>query len=135
MDEDLQRLVGELRNEVCPQRVRQEVARRISSQPLSEHRFHYLLPLATATCLAACCFVFWLSPRSPRTEPPLQLVERSTLDHAQVVAQAEGVLGYIGNALLSASARSERAIYHEALPPLRNSLEFTTDKITQLLKQ
>ena len=48
MDKDLQQLARELRNETCPQRVLDEVARRISAQAPPPIRFRYVIAVAVA---------------------------------------------------------------------------------------
>jgi hypothetical protein len=135
MDENLQRLIGQLRNEVCPQRVRDEVARHISSQELPAGPFRYAMSAATATLLILCGLVIWRWPQSRHTEPRPALAQPATVERARVIAQAEGALGYVGNALLRAGARSEIAVNKEAVDQLRNRFESATDKIIQLLNQ
>jgi hypothetical protein len=134
MDENLQRLIGELRNEVCPQRVRDEVTRRISSQELHVGSFRYALP-AGATLLILCGLVVWRWPESRHTQPRPRWAQSETVERARVIAQAQGALGYVGNALLRAGARSEMALNIEAVPQLRNRFESATQKIIQLLNQ
>jgi hypothetical protein len=134
MDENLQRLIGELRNEVCPPRVRDQVAGRVSSQEFSAGPFRYALP-AAATLLILCGLVVLRWPQSRQTERRPPLAQPTTLERARVIAQAEGALGYVGNALLRAGARSEIALNKAAVPQLRNRFESATDKIIQLLNQ
>jgi hypothetical protein len=135
MDEDLQRLVRQLREDVCPQRVRDEVARRISRQPSPPSRFRFATTIAIAALVLLGCLVLWQRTADNPIKRQPQLAQQSSLDRAQVVAQAEGALGIIGDVLLDAGAHSEKAIIKGTLPPLRNSFETTKDKINHLINQ
>src|SRR5262249_49085618 len=109
--------------------------RHISSKGLPAGPFRYAVSTATATLLILCGLVVWRWPQSRNTEPRPPLAQPARVERARVIAQAEGALGYVGNALLRAGARSEIALNKQAVPQLRNRFESATDKIIQLLNQ
>jgi hypothetical protein len=134
MDENLQRLVRALREEKCPRRVHDAVARDIAAQRATAGRFRPALALATVMVIVLACVAIWrwTAADAPQSRP--QLVEQSPRDAMQIVAQAEGALGFIGHILIEVGAHSETAISQEAVSPLRNSLENTKQKISQLIE-
>lgn len=139
MDQDLQRLTRELRKEKCPQRVLDEVARRISAQaseaPASAAYPRLLTTaLITAALVIACGLVIWHPSPSGPAQPHLAPAAGPTLDRTQVIRQAEGTLGYIGCILLDAGSHTERIVLNQAVPPLRNSLVTAREKLINHIK-
>ncbi len=129
MHEDLQRLTRELRKETCPQRVLEEVARRISAQSPQPSRLRYALAGALAGLILLCGLALWQWPPGRDGHERLQQAAGSKIDNAQIAEQAEGALGCIGRVLLDAGSQSEKVILQGAVPPLRDSLETAKNKI------
>jgi len=134
MDENLQRLARELRKEVCPQRVHDEVARRLTAQAPAPSLFRYAMPLAAASIVLLCAFAGWRWAARENTHRQPELPAQPALDRVKVATQVEAALGLIGTVLLDAGDHSQRAIFKEAVPPLRNSLETIKDKTSHLIK-
>ena len=130
MDESLQRLARELRRETCPQRVLDEVARRISTptRPPARSRFRYALAALTAGAALLCGIVILRRPEGGNAQRQTVPVPPTGTDSRQVALQAEGALGYVGSILRDAGARSGHVILKGAVPPLRNSLETAKKK-------
>jgi len=120
MDQDLQRLIRDLRAEKCPQRVLDEVAKRIREQQRPTRRIGYRIAAITAALALLCGLALWPRPtvREARRHPEQV---GTSLERAQVAAETRGALGYIGGVLIAASAHTEQIVLNQALPPLRNS--------------
>lgn len=129
MDEDLQQLARELRKETCPQRVLDEVARRISTQTPAPGRFRHAIAAGLAAAIVLCGFVLWRWPGGGGSPRASQLAQKEAISRVQVARQAEGTLAYIGQVMAHASAHSQRVILNDAVPPLRNSFETAKNKI------
>jgi hypothetical protein len=129
MDENLLGLARELRKETCPQRVLDEVARRICAQVSPRSPLRYGIPVAVAGAVLLCGLAVWRWPTGGSVERHPKLVAVATLDRAQIAQQAEGALGFIGGILLDATTHSQTVIFNRAVPPLRNSLEIAKNKI------
>ena len=131
MDEDLQQLVSELRKETCPQRVLDEVARRISEQTEPPNRFRYAIATALAALVVLCGIGLWRWPRGGGSGPQHvpELAQNAPIGREEAARQASGALAYIGQVLLEAGAHSERVILNDAVPQVRNSLETARNKI------
>ena len=129
MHEDLQQLTRELRKETCPQRVLDEVARRISEQAPPPKRFRYGFAAALAVAIVLCGFALWRWPSREGSAPAPQVAQTDAIDRAQVARQVEGTFAYIGQVMVDASAHSQRVILNDAVPQLRNSFETAKDKI------
>jgi hypothetical protein len=129
MDENLPRLVSELRKETCPQRVLEEVARCISAQTSPPSRFRYGVPAMVTGLVLSGGLAVWWQVVSGNRERQANVPKKATYHHAQIAQQAEDALGIIGSVLLTASAHSEKVIFNRAVPPLRNSLETAKHKI------
>jgi len=129
MDKDLQQLARELRKETCPQRVLDEVARRISTQTPAPGRFRYAITMALAASIVLCGIALWRWPGGVGSPRASEVAQKEAIDRAQVARQAEGTLAYIGQVLAHASAHSQRVILNDAVPPLRNSFETAKNKI------
>jgi len=127
MDEDLKKLVEELRHETCPQRVLDEVARRLPRNAPSRLRIEFAVAVVAAVVLSG--LALWrmpavlLSHQQPQAESPV------AMDSARAAQQAEVALGCLGAVLREAGARSEEIILKSAVPPLRNSLQTAKNKI------
>jgi hypothetical protein len=126
MDENLKRLARELRNETCPQRVLDEVARRIPRRAPSPLRLKIAVA-AIAAAVALAALSRW--PADRNTRPQLNSGTPVAVDSAQAARQAKLALECIGAVLRDAGARSEKVILQEAVPPLRNSLQTAENKI------
>jgi hypothetical protein len=129
MDEDLQQLARELRKETCPQRVVDEVARRISGQTPPPNRFNYRIAVALGALIALCGIGLWRWPAAENTPRASEVAQKEAIDRALVARQAEGTFAYIGQVMLHASEHSEKVILNEAVPQLRNSFETAKNKI------
>lgn len=129
MQQDLQRLVRELRNETCPRRVHDAVGRRIPAESPTPKWLHPAIPVAIAGLVVACCISAWRWQAGENARPQSRLAERTTLTRIEIANQAESALGLIGSALLNAGTHSEKVISERAVLPLRNSLELTKNKI------
>jgi hypothetical protein len=127
MHEDLQELARELRKETCPQRVLDEVARRISEQ--TPRRFRYAIAAALAASVALCGIALWRWPGGRGSQRAPEVAQKEGIDRVLVARQAEGTLAYIGQVMVHAGAHSERVILNDAVPQLRNSLETAKNKI------
>jgi hypothetical protein len=127
MDENLKSLVEELRHETCPQRVLDEVARRLPRHAPSRLRIAFAVAVVAAVVLSG--LALWRLPadrvahQNPNAGSPV------AMDSARAAQQAEVALGCVGAALRDAGARSEEVILKTAVPLLRNSLQTTKNKI------
>lgn len=129
MDEDLQQLARELRKETCPQKVLDEVARRISAQTPAPNRFRYGIATATAVFVVLCGIALLRWPASQDVQPASKLEPKQDIDRALVARQVEGTFAYIGQVMVDASEHSQKVILNDAVPQLRNSFETAKNKI------
>jgi hypothetical protein len=129
MDEKLQRLARKLREETCPQRVLDEVARRLSTQARPPNRLRYRIAGVVAVLVLLCGITVWRWPAGGDAPERSKRAGRVSADSTRVAEEAEGALGCIGAILRDAGARSERVILKGAVPPLRNGLETAKNKI------
>ena len=129
MDQDLQRLVRELRKERCPQRVLDRVAQRVCAQPRPRSRLGYKIAAVAAALALLCGLAVWRRPMVGEAWRYHEPARRASLARARVAEEARGALGYVGCFLLDASARSEKIVLNEAVPPLRNSFATARNKI------
>ncbi|HVV71175.1 MAG TPA: hypothetical protein VHI52_06705 [Verrucomicrobiae bacterium] len=128
MDQDLQRLTSQLRQERCPPRVMDAVTQRIRAQrPNRGHRLG-AMALATTALVLISTVAVWFRP-SPKTPPLVQPPVQANLERTKLAAETEGALGYIGSVLLNASTRTERIVLNQAVPPFRNSLATAREKL------
>jgi hypothetical protein len=127
MHEDLQQLARELRKETCPQRVVDEVARRISAQ--TPRRFRYAIAVAVAASIVLCGIALLRWPARKESARTTEVVQTEAIDRVQVARQVEGTFAYIGQVMVDASAHSQRVILNDAVPQLRNSFETAKDKL------
>jgi hypothetical protein len=128
MDENLKRLVEELRHETCPQRVLDEVARRLPRHARSRLRIEFAVAVVAALVLSG--LGLWRLPADRITHAKPNAGSPVARDSARAAQQAEVALGCLGAALRNAGARSEEVILKTAVPPLRNSLQTAKNKIT-----
>ena len=127
MQTKLTQLIRELKNEKCPQRVRDRVRGRIAAREPSLPRFDLTVPLAVAA--VALAFGLFLGQRqTEKYARQAQLVQLS-VERARVAHQAQDALGFVGSVLLSAGNDSGQIISDRAVPPLRNSFETAKNKI------
>ena len=134
MDENLPRLIRELRSETCPEDVFVEAARRISAQAPSTKRFGYGISLGFATLGLLCCLILWRWPAAPNSQHQSRLSAPAVANRAQVARQTEAALEFIGGILVDAGDRSQRAILNQAVPPLRSSIDTARDKTISRIK-
>jgi hypothetical protein len=127
MDENLKRLVEELRNETCPQRVLDEVARRLPRNAPSRLRIGFAVAVAAAVALSG--LALWRLPGDRITRQKPNAGSPVAMDSARAAQQAGVALGCLGAVLRDAGARSEEVILRTAVPPLRNSLQTAEKKI------
>jgi hypothetical protein len=129
MRPDLKRLIGELRKEICPQRVLDEVQRRTSVKTSPSLRLRLAASLAAGVLMLAGGLLEWRWQAGANGQPPPQLTKRATSDRTRIASQTEEALGIIGRVLTNAGIDSEKIISDRAVPPLRNGLQITKNKI------
>lgn len=134
MDENLQRLTRALREETCPASVHEGVARRIAAEKAGGGRLRPLFAFAIAIIVVLGCLAVWRWPGTVSQRGQPQITAQPPLTSEQVVAEAEQALASIGGVLLQAGVYSQQTISEEAVPPLRNSLDSTKHKLSQLIK-
>jgi hypothetical protein len=127
MDENLKRLVEELRNETCPQRVLDEVARRLPRNAPSRLRIELAVAIVAAVVLSG--LALWRLPADRTAHEKPNAGSPVAMDSARTAQQAKVALGCLGAALREAGTRSEEVILKTAVPPLRNSLQTAKNKI------
>ncbi len=121
MDENLKRLVEELRRERCPQRVLDEVARRLPRPARSRLRVGFAMAVVAAVVLSA--LTLWRWPADHITREKANAGSPLSTESARAAQQAGVAFECLGAALRDAGARSEEIILKSAVPPLRNSLQ------------
>jgi hypothetical protein len=131
MDDHLQGLVRELRNERCPRAVLDRVAERIGHRTKLTRRWPRLLPWAIASALVMVAVSAWYWP-SRRDLQPTAAAEVQ-VDRALVIQQTQGALVYIGHALIEAAAHTESTILNQTVPPLQNAFRTLKTKVTNPL--
>jgi hypothetical protein len=124
-----QRIIRELKNETCPQRVRDKARGQISARESSSRRLRYAVPMAIACVVLVCCLSVWQWHAAQTARQQASLAELNARERARVAGQAEDALGLVGSVLLDAGAHSEKIISDRTVPSLRNSLETTKNKI------
>ena len=127
MDENLKRLVEELRKETCPQRVLDEVARRLPQNAPSWFRSAFAVAVVAAILLSG--LALWRLPADSITHQKPNAGAPVAMDSTRAAQQAGVALGCIGAALRDAGTRSEEIILRTAVPPLRNSLQTAQNKL------
>ena len=129
MQRDVSRLTGELKKETCPQRVFDEVGRRIATKRSLPRRWRFAIPLAVAGLVVVCGLSIWRWQAGEHARQQAKLDQQTTLERARVASQAKDALGLLGSVLANAGADSGRIISDTAVPPLRDSLEIAKNKI------
>jgi hypothetical protein len=128
MQEDLKQLARELRQETCPRRVIDEATRKIAIETAPPSRLRSALLVLFAGLLVLGGLVIQRRLASRNAGLPTQLAEQDA-GGAQIARQAEGALAIIGTVLRDAGAQSEAVISDRAIPPVRNGLETSWNKI------
>jgi hypothetical protein len=129
MPRDVSRLARELKKETCPQRVLDEVGRRIAAEKSPPGRWRLAIPFAVAGLVLVGGLSLWLWPAGENARRQARLVAQAKLTHAQIASQAQDALGMLGAVLANAGADSGRIISDRAVSPLRDSLELAKNKI------
>ena len=119
MDDQLQRLVRELRRESCPPEVIDRVAQRIAREKGGARRLRWAWGVALLALLVG--FGGWQRQAVRQ--------EKARGDRMRVAEQTAGALGYVGQVLLEVAAQSQDSILKEAVPPLRDGLQTTKNKV------
>ncbi len=130
MDQNLQRLVSELRKETCPQAVLDQVARRLSTAAHAPNPFRYGLAGVVLGLVLLCVVAVWQWRAHDEDHGRTKLANGKSLESARIAKETEWALGYIGSVLRDASSHSGRIILKEAGPPLRDSLQRAKNTIT-----
>ena len=132
MDENLQRLIQELRAEKCPPRVLESVARRRARSPAPLRRLRTAGAIA-AVCIAALAAVMvWRKPNRDAVRPS-QAFASNRAQQVWVAEEAVAALGFIGNVLLEAGEHTQNILLNKVVPPLRSGIEATGKTINNKL--
>jgi len=129
MQTKLTQIIRELKNEKCPQRVRDQVRGRILARESTTPRLRLAIPLAFAGVILACGFFVW----QQSSEHARQQAQLAQLERTRVASQAEDALGLVGSMLLSAGNDSRQIISDRTVPPLRISFETAKNKINHYI--
>ncbi len=127
MDQELQNLIRHLQNEKCPPAVLSRVRQHISREqpPASFWRGSVARVVAIACLLGTVALWQWQAERDAR-----RVTAEEKANRARVVEQTQAAIGYIGQALIRAAARTENVLAKEAVPPIQNSFEIVKNKLT-----
>jgi len=128
MQTKLTQLIRELKNEKCPQRLRDEARGRIAARETSPRRLRLAFPMALAGLMLACGLLGWQRHARHRTE-----LAQLTAERARVAHQAENALGLVGSVLLSAGNDSGKIISDRTVPALRDSFETAKKTLNQYI--
>jgi hypothetical protein len=130
MDDQLQRLISELRKQSCPPVVMDRVAQRIAEEKAGTRCFAQAWSFGMAIVLLLVAFGVWQWKATRQTpRQAAAVVANSHTERARAAEQAAGALAYIGQVLLETTAHSENSILKKALPPLRDGLKTTRNKV------
>jgi hypothetical protein len=132
MQTKLTQLIRELKNEKCPQRVRDQVRGRIAARESSPRGLRLAIPMAFAVVVVAAGLFVWQQQAREHAREQARLAQL-TLERTRVARQAEDALGLVGSMLLSAGNDSGQIISDRTVPPLRNSFEAAKNKINRYL--
>lgn len=135
MRENLSPIIRELRNETCPERVLAETARRISAQAPPPRPYRFAIGAAFAGLALLYCLAI-LQPSTPliTRQPSKEARSPAPADRAQTTLQAKAALAFIGRVLVDAGERSQKTIFDQAVPPLRNSIDTAKEKTINHIK-
>jgi hypothetical protein len=131
MDHQLQTLVRELRNQSCPPEVMERVIRRIARdhQKSRDSARIWKWALAFTVLLVVLGTWQWGQSGLRAQRRAAELAAKVHADRARVAQQTAGALGYIGQVLLQTAAHTQNSISKKAVPPLRDGLQTTRNKI------
>jgi hypothetical protein len=132
MDHELQKLIRQLQNQKCPQKVLDQVAQRISPQKRNRASLRSSLAWAVSiACLIGAGAIWhWQARREAQLLEVELAAAEARANRALVLQQTEQAFGYIGQALIRAAAHTENTLLKEAVPPLRNGFETVKNKVT-----
>jgi hypothetical protein len=133
MEDALQKLVRELRNERCPDAVLDRVAQQISRDTRVPRPWQRPAMWVTASVLLLAVLTVWHWLPSRDTKIKTAQITTAALteaDRTLVIQRTQGVLVYIGHTMIEAAAHTENAILSEAVPPLRNGFLTAKNKVT-----
>jgi hypothetical protein len=134
MDEKLQTLIRQLRDEQCPPAVLDRVAQRISREKAPPRSLRASVVGAVFIVCLLGAFALWQgraryhAQRLAAARAAAQEQERAR--RLLVVQQTQEAFGCIGQALIRVADRTENALLKEAIPPLRNGFEIVKTKVT-----
>lgn len=132
MQPKLTQLIGELKNEKCPRRVRDQVRGRISAREGAPLRLRLAFSTVLAAVILACGLLVWQRQAREHGRQQAQLAQL-TAERARVAHQAENALGLVGSVLLSAGNDSGKIISDRTAAPLRESFETAKNKLNQYI--
>jgi hypothetical protein len=104
------------------------VARRIAREKTGRFRLASGWGVAFLALLVALGAWQWHAGRDARRRA-VELEAKARADRARVATETAGALGYVGQILLEVAAQSQNSILKEAIPPLRESLKTTKNKV------
>lgn len=143
MDDRLEKLIRELRDEKCPRSVTEQVARRTGQGAVADRWWRVtpgwsLVGAAGLTALVVAAMLFGPGRVGPDSRQAGDAGRRTgfhpaAMDRAMVIEQAQGALVFIGRVLIEAGARTESALTTEAVPPLVEGFRTATTKLTKSL--
>ncbi|MGE3308984.1 MAG: hypothetical protein AB7O66_03370 [Limisphaerales bacterium] len=135
MDDPIERLIRELRNETCPPSVLDQVSRAIPRGKTPKRPRGPAWAWGALAGLASLVLVIALLwPGSARRDENRLVGEvRPETDHALVLEQTHAALAAIGHVLIQAGSSAESAVRQEAGPPFIKSLQTAKTLITHPL--
>lgn len=128
MQPDLKRLINDLRQETCPQKVLDEVQRRTATKTSISLQLRFAICLTAAVLVLAGGLLEWQREAGADRRASLKLAERT-----RIARQTEAALGFMGSLLAQAGTDSGKIISNRAATPLQNSFQTTKNKIIQPL--
>lgn len=134
---ELQKLIRRLRSEKCPPSVLDLVAERIAREsaqaPARSLRSSFAWAISITCCLLGLVGSWQWQARKEARVRATELAAQAQMEahRAAVRQQTQEAFGYISQALLRATAQTEKALLKGAVPPLRNSFETVKTKVTK----
>jgi hypothetical protein len=133
MDDKLQELARELRSESCPPEVMDRVTKRIAREKAPPRPPRQAWAWGVALLALLLALGAWQKQADRHAQKRVaQLEAKGRAARGHVAEQTAGALGYIGQVLLQVAAQSQDSILKEAIPPLRDGLETTKNKIKNI---